>query len=178
MDGGEETRRRLVVAGGNGAKALERVEAALDPVPERVELPVEPGLHLVRWVRGDDGLHASREDRGADLRGAVARVGDAGFAAGVLDQLGGLQRFVPVPLGERDVEGLAVRRGDRVDLGRNASSRTAQMISSDPPFPPAASWCARTIVASRSEPVSSTSMASSLKSRSQTPRFAHREKRL
>lgn len=96
----------------------------------------------------------------------------------MLDELLGLQRFVPVPLGERDVEGLPFRRGDRVDLGRNASSRTAQMIASDPPFPPAASWCARTMVASRSEPASSTSIASSLKSRSQTPFRAHRENRL
>lgn len=62
--------------------------------------------------------------------------------------------------------------------GRNASSRTAQMISSDPPFPPAASWCARTTVASRREPVSSTSMASSLNTFSQTPRLAHRKNRL
>ena len=175
MDGGEETRRRLVVAGRDGAEALERVEAAFDAVPERVELPVEPLLPAVGGMLRDDGLHPARPDRVDDGLRGVARVGDARLAASVLDELLGLQRFVPVPLGERDVERLALRRGDRVDLGRNASSRTAQMISSDPPFPPAASWCARTIVASRREPVSSTSIASSLKSRSQTPRFAQRE---
>lgn len=70
-----------------------------------------------------------------------------------------------------------MRRRDRVDLGRNASSRTAQMIASGPPFPPAAPWCARTMVASRREPVSSTSMASALKTRSQDPRLAQRENR-
>ena len=83
-----------------------------------------------------------------------------------------------MPLGQRDVDRPALRRRDRVDLGRKASSRTAQMIASDPPFPPAASWCARTVVASRREPVSSTSMASSLKSCSHTPVLAQREKRL
>jgi hypothetical protein len=47
----------------------------------------------------------------------VPGVSDARLPGRVLDELLGLQRFVPVSLGERDVERLALRRGDRVDLG-------------------------------------------------------------
>jgi len=50
VDGGEEVRPGLLVAGGDGAEALERVEAACDAVAKRVELPVEAQLRLVRRV--------------------------------------------------------------------------------------------------------------------------------
>lgn len=49
MDGGEETRRRLVVSGDHGTEALEGVEAALDAAAQGVELPVKAAWrHL--WV--------------------------------------------------------------------------------------------------------------------------------
>lgn len=179
MDGGEEARRRLVVTGGHGAEALEGVEAALDAVTQGVEPAVEPELDAgVRRVELDDRLHPARPDGVDDRLRGVAGVADERLALGVGNEFFGLDGFVPVALRQRDVERLPLRRGDRVDLGRNASSRTPKMISSDPPFPPAASWWARTMVASTREPASSTSMASSLKSRSQTPRFAQRANRL
>ena len=140
MDGGEETRRRLVISGGHGAEPLEGVEAALDAVAQGVEFPVQPELDaLVGGVGRDDRLHPARPDGIDDGLRGVAGVADACLALGVGDEFLGLQCLVPVPLRQRDVERLALRRGDRVDLGRNASSRTAKMISSDPPFPPAAS---------------------------------------
>src|SRR5512136_727901 len=152
MDGGEEARRRLVVSSGDGAEALEGVEAALDAVAESVELPVEaPQETGVGGVGRDDRLHSTRADGVDDRLGGVARVADARLSLGVCDEFLGLHGLMPVPLRQRDVERLALRRGDRVDLGRNASSRTPKMISSDPPFPPAASWCARTMVASTRE---------------------------
>jgi len=140
MDGGEEARRRLVVAGGHGAEALEGVEAALDTVAERVEFPVEAELDVgVGGVHRDDRFHPTCPDGVDDRLRGVAGVADAGLALGVGDEFPGLHGLMPVALGQGDVERLPLRRGDRVDLGRNASSRTAQMISSDPPFPPAAS---------------------------------------
>ncbi len=157
MDGGEETRRRLVVSGGNGAEALEGVEATLDAVAQGVELPVQAELDVgVLRMGVDDRLHAARPDGVDDRLGGVARVTDERLAVRVGEEFLGLQGLVPVALRQRDVERLALRRGNRVDLGRNASSRTPKMISSDPPFPPAASWCARTMVASTREPASST----------------------
>jgi hypothetical protein len=75
------------------------------------------------------------------------------------------------------VERFAVRRRDGVDFGRKTSARAAQSIALDPPFPPAASWCARTTEPSMREPTSSP-IRSSLKTRSHTPRFAQRANRL
>jgi hypothetical protein len=95
----------------------------------------------------------------------------------MLDQVFRFRRVVLLARREDDVEWLTLTGGDGVELGRKTSSRAAQSIASDPPFPPAASWCARTTVPSMSEPTSS-SMRSALKTFSQTPLLAHRAKRL
>jgi hypothetical protein len=107
----------------------------------------------------------------------VACVRNKSLPSRVSDQVFRFRDVVLLARREDDVKGLAFRRRDRVDLGGKTSSRTAQMIASDPPFPPAASWCARTTVPSTSEPTSS-SMHNSLKTRSHTPRRAQRAKRL
>src|ERR1051325_4342873 len=130
-----------------------------------------------RGVHRDDGLHAPPPDRFDDRVGVVPRIGDKGFAGRVLDQVLRFRRVVLLAGREDDVKRLPLAGGDRVELGRKTSSRAAQSIASPPPFPPAASWCARTTVPSMSEPTSS-SMRSSLKTFSQTPRLAHRAKRL
>jgi hypothetical protein len=178
VDGCEEAGRGFVIASGDGTEAFERMESAFNLVAQAVELAVQTSSSRMRGVLRDDRLHAASEDGVVDGLPRVARVGDAGPAPCMVQEFLGLGGLVPVSLGQRDVDRPAFRRGDRVDLGRKASSRTAQMIASDPPFPPAASWCARTVVASRIEPVSSTSMASSLKSRSQSPVSAQRLYRL
>lgn len=178
VENGEVVGAGLFIASSNRTTALEGMEAAFHHVAKPIELLVEPGLHVVGGVRRNDRLHSSRTDGMADFRRAVTRVGDGGLAGGVLDRLLGLGRLVSVSLGQGDVERPALRRGDRMDLARNIFSRAAQMIASDPPFPQAASWCARTIVASRREPASSTSMASSSKIRFQMPRFGHLSNRL
>jgi hypothetical protein len=178
VDGCEEADCGFVIASCDGTEAFERMEPAFNLVAQAVELAVQAPSPRMQGVLRDDGLHTASSDGVVDGLPRVARVGDAGPAPGMLHQFFGLGGLVPMSLGQRDVDRLAFRRGDRVDLGRKASSRTAQMIASDPPFPPAASWCARTVVASRMEPVSSTSMASSLKSRSQIPISAQRLNRL
>jgi len=123
------------------------------------------------------GLHAQLPDRADDRIGIVPGICDESLAGRVLDQILRFGRVVLLAGREDDVERLALTGGDRVELGRKTSSRAAQSIASDPPFPPAASWCARTTVPSMSEPTSS-SMRSALKAFSQTPRLAHRAKRL
>jgi hypothetical protein len=95
----------------------------------------------------------------------------------VLDQVLRFCRVVLLAGREDDVKRLPFGGCNRVELGRKTSSRAAQSIASDPPFPPAASWCARTTVPSMSEPTSS-SIRNALKTSSQTPRLAHRAKRL
>jgi hypothetical protein len=79
---------------------------------------------------------------------------------------------------QRDVDRPRFRIDDGVELGRKASSRAAQSIASDPPFPPDASWCARTTDPSTIEPVSSTSSCSSRKIVAQCPFRAQFAKRL
>jgi hypothetical protein len=149
VDGCEEADCGFVIASCDGTEAFERMEPAFNLVAQAVELAVQAPSPRMQGVLRDDGLHTASSDGVVDGLPRVARVGDAGPAPGMLHQFFGLGGLVPMSLGQRDVDRLAVRRGDRVDLGRKASSRTAQMIASDPPFPPAASWCARTVVASR-----------------------------
>src|SRR4051812_35417263 len=79
------------------------------------------------------------------------------LAGSVGEKLVGLHHLVPLPRRDRDVDGAAFRVDDGVEFGRKTSARTAEGIALDPPFPPDASWCARTTEPSTIEPTSSTS---------------------
>ena len=74
-----------------------------------------------------------------ELVGVVARVADEGLTASVVEQLLGGDHFVALARRERDVDRAAFGVDDGVELGRKTSSRAAQSISFDPPFPPDAS---------------------------------------
>jgi hypothetical protein len=74
----------------------------------------------------------------------LAGVGDECLATSVLEQLVGIDHVVPLTRRNRDVDGAAFRIDEGVELGRKTAARTAEGIALDPPFPPAASWCART----------------------------------
>lgn len=58
---------------------------------------------------------------------------------------------------EFDVERTAFGVDERVALRGEATSRVPQCTDFDPPFPPDASWCARTTEASMTQPSSSAS---------------------
>lgn len=133
---------------------------------------------FARRIHCNYRFHSARADRVDDTVGIVACVGDQGFAGRMLDELLRFGRVMLLTRSQRDVERFAFGRCDCVDLRGKTSSRTAQSIASDPPFPPAASWCARTMEPSMREPTSSTSICNRLKTRSQTPCEAHRAKRL
>ena len=102
----------------------------------------------------------------------------AGPAAGVGKEFRRSDQFVSLTRRHRDVDRPRFRVDDSVELGRKTSSRAAQSISLDPPFPPDASWCARTTEPSTIEPVSSTSSCSSWKILAQCPLRAQFENRL
>lgn len=178
VDEGEEVGGGFLVASGNSTEAFEAMKEAFDHVSKRIQALVGATSNLARWMRWNDGLQASRFRGFADFGRVVAGVSDAGFALRVRKKVECFSHFVSLTCGQRDVERLAFGRCDRVDFGRKTSSRTAQSIASDPPFPPAASWCARMTVPSRSEPMSSDSSWSSLNKRSHRPRAAQRAKRL
>ena len=96
----------------------------------------------------------------------------------MVDKHAGHGRFVLLAGGQLDVERLALYVDDRMDFGRKTSSRAAQSIGLEPPFPPAASWCARAIDASSKLPPGSIRICSALKMRSQWPALAQLAKRL
>jgi len=178
VDGRQEIGGRLLVTAGDGAEAFDVMEEALDIPPEAIESArLATAVVLSRGIHRDDRLHAPPPDRADDRVGVVSRIGDESLACRVLDQVFRFRRVVLLAGREDDVKRLPLAGRDRVELGRKTSSRAAQSIASDPPFPPAASWCARTTVPSMSEPTSS-SIRSALKAFSQTPRLAHRAKRL
>lgn len=178
MDGRQKIGGRLLVAAGDGSKAFDVMEEALDVSAKAIQgTRLATAVVLSCGIHRDDGLHPPPPDRCDDRVGIVPRICDEGLAGRVLDQVLRFRRVVLLAGREDDVERLPLTCGDRVEFGRKTSSRTAQSIASDPPFPPAASWCARTTVPSMREPTSS-SMRSTLKIFSHTPRRAHRAKRL
>jgi len=178
MNEREEVATRFLVASGDGAEPLQAVEEAFNAIAQAEEAAIFWQFTMARRVGSDDCGEPALSNGRAKFARVVAGVGDVRGALGVLEELLRFGRFVPVTRRQRDVERPALRRGDGVELGRKTSSRTANIISLDPPFPPEASWCARTIDASTSEPVSSTSICNALKIVSQTPRAAHRVNRL
>lgn len=154
------------------------MEEALDiPAQTMEDSGFAAPVVLSRRIHRNDRLHVPAVDRIDNAIGIVSGICNQSLTGRVRDQVLCLRRVVLLAGGEDDVKRLAFGGRDRVNFGRKTSSRTAQSIASDPPFPPAASWCARTTEPSMSEPTSS-SMHNALKTRSHTPRFAHRAKRL
>jgi hypothetical protein len=108
----------------------------------------------------------------------VRRVAEEDVAVSVLDQRFRHGRFVPLTRRELDVQRLTESVHESVDLGRETASRPANIVSVDPPFPPAAGWWALTTVASAIEPSGSISTRDSSKMRVHPPFSAQRRKRL
>lgn len=179
MHDGEVVASGFVVAGRHGAQALEVMEEDFDPEACSVKAFVEPAaVPLPRGIAADDYAHAAAPNVVYELVGVVAAVADESFALGVGEQLAGNAHFVAVALGERDVERPRLGVDDNMDFGRESASRMTQSVSFDPPFPPDASWCARTTDASTIEPALSTRICNALKTLAQTPRLAQFAKRL
>jgi hypothetical protein len=55
---------------------------------------------------------------------------------------------VSFPRCQKETDRKTLGIGPKVDLGREAIARTAKSLAQSPPFPPAAQWCARTMVLS------------------------------
>jgi hypothetical protein len=171
--------RGLLEAGGEGAETLEVMEEDLDTVALRVCASVEAQLLVTRGIRVDDRLDVQRLQLATNRVRIVARVRYERFAARVMgdDRLGD-GRLVLLARREFDVERAPFGVDESVDLRGEATSRTTQRIADDPPFPPAASWWARTTEASIMTPSSSASNWSALKIEAQWPRSDQFEKRL
>ena len=127
----------------------------------------------------DDRLDAERSKLTPNGVRVVTGIGDQGFAARVFrDDVLGDGGLVPLPLRELDVERPPFAVDERVDFRGEPTSRVTKSIADDPPFPPAASWWARTTDASRMTASSSSSTWSALKIEAQWPRNDQLENRL
>ena len=87
----------------------------------------------------DDRLHSLGSNGLSERVRVVAGVADECLAASVREKLVGGDHLVPLAGRERDVDRPRFRVDDGVELGRKTSSRAAQSIALDPPFPPDAS---------------------------------------
>ena len=108
-------------------------------------------------MRVNHGPHAELFHTRPDRVRVVARVCEDFGPSGVVAEDGFCQRgFVLLARRDFDVERPPFRVDECVDLRGEATSRATQSIALDPPFPPAASWWARTIDESMMTPSSST----------------------
>ena len=163
---GEEVSSSLIVAAGHGTEPFNVVEEAFDSIAFSIESAVEaPSIFLSGGIAADDDLHFAPSNLPRQIVGVVARVTDKSMALRVLEQLVGCDHVMAISRRQRDVERTTFEVGERVDLRRESSSTTTQTIADDPPFPPAASWCARTLLPSTMDPVLSTLTRSALKIR-------------
>lgn len=173
-----EAARGLVVAGGEAAVLLEAVLEDLDEVTLLEDVPVVGGLRLPRGVGADDGGHVALGKLVADPFRVVGGVGKEHGPLRVLDQRAGDRGLVRLTCRELDVERQTESIHESVDLGGEASARAANGVVVDPPFPPAACWWLRTMVASAIDPSGSTSTRSARKTLFHSPCRAQLRKRL
>src|SRR5690606_36239392 len=113
--------------------------------------------------------------------GVVTGVSDELLAVSIFEEVSSHRGVVALVWSQLDMQRLPRHGYYCVDLRRKASSRATQSVSLDPPFPPAASKCARMIDAPTMDPSSSSAsilIASAANRRSQVPRFAQLVKRL
>ena len=145
-NGGEEVAREFVVARGDASEMLELVEEALDEIALAVDVGIDdaadPHVALAWDVRG----RAARLDPLDDGAGKEATVGDdLRRERELFDQMrkGGLVGRLAGR--EQEAHRQAECIDDRVDLGAQSSTRTADGVIRAPFLPPAACWWARTI---------------------------------
>jgi hypothetical protein len=130
-------------------------------------------------VGTNDGLHSPIAHFRDDFVRVVSSVGNECRSSSVVpDDLFGDRGFVLLARRDFDVERATVRVDGCVQLRGEATSRVPQCIDFDPPFPPEASWCARTTEASMMQSSSSTSNCSALRIFAQVPRCDHALNRL
>lgn len=140
VDEAEEAFCGLVVTGSDAAGVLQFVEAPLDEVAEPVELAVDGHAQLAGFPHRDHWHDVSILHSFANSVSVIAtiRQQDAGLGqVGVHDQI---EAQIVRGLARCDVRphGQASTIDAEVDLGREATARTAKTLSRSPPLAPAA----------------------------------------
>ena len=178
IEAGEEVDGAAVVACGDVAKMLEFIEEALDPIAQPVGDGVMWNDDFARRFGRDDGFSAGFGDEVAQRVAIVGFVGNDAASAEVGQQLRCGGDVMCLAAGHNEAQGPTERVGDDMNFGGQSSSGTPQSLIAVPPFPVAACWWARTRVVSSMRYWLSGSPVRLPKTRSQTPAFAHRVKRL
>lgn len=136
----EEACGGLVVAGGDASGVLEAVEAPLDPVAQGVDVAVDALADLAASAGRNDGHAAAIFHVLADRVGVIAAVGQQDACGRPVRLHQGSIAAVVGDLAAGDLgrygQAHAVRA--EVDLGREATSRTAKTLILNPPLAPAA----------------------------------------
>lgn len=129
---------------------FEFVEEALDAVAERVCGATDRSLNFAVGFGRDDRLSATALEVAAYGIAIVAFVGKHSFwcCGVVIDQVGIGCHVRRLAWGQAEANRKSLRICPGVDLGREATARTANMVAVNPPLPPAACWCARMAVLS------------------------------
>ena len=113
-----------------------------------VDVPVNLAWRgtLARW---DDRFGALADDEGEDRLGVIALVGDDVVALLAGQQADGLRHIVRLAAGQAQVDRIAERVDDDMDLAGEAAAGAAERLVFALDFlAPAACWCARTMVLS------------------------------
>src|SRR5262245_36043928 len=178
MKASEEMTSAAVIAGGDMAKMLQFVEEALDAVAQPIGDLVVGDSDRARSFGWDDRFGMSLSNQFAQGIAVVGLVGNDAPGGDVFEQLRGSGDVMRLAAGENEAQRPALGIGKDMDLGRQSSSRTPQSLVLAPPFPVAACWWARTRVVSSIRYWLSGSPVRLANTRSHTPAFAQRVKRL
>src|SRR5215217_1042085 len=187
----------LVVAGGQAAELLAAADQVLHAVAPPVERPIKRAAAALGSLARDGDPDAAPAARLADGPTAVAFV--AGHPLGaparppaagpphraLRQQLREHRRLVGLSGCEHHGQRLAAALGAEMDLGGQPALPPAErLLRRVPPFAPAACWCARITVPSTkcssqsSAPAASACRWTAANSRSHTPAWVQRRKRV
>jgi hypothetical protein len=155
---------------------LDFVDEAFDEVTLLVAMLIVGDRLLARSERGDHGIGADSE-KVPELVVVVSLVGNDVSGGEAVDQGFRLRAVVDLAGGRDEAQRVAQSVDGDVDLGGQAAARAPDRLILNPPFPPAACWCARMIVASMIRCSRSGSSIRISKRRDHTPFWAQRRKR-
>ncbi len=158
---------------------LDLVDESLDQIALFVEVLVVRDGSRAGAVRRDDRLGARVRNGGSKAIGVIALVSEQVFEGEAADQALCLADIGDLACRQNEADRIAKSVNSNADLGAQTAPRTPdRLIFGSPFWAPAACWCARTMVESMIRYSRSGCSPSSVKSRCQTPFFAHRRKRL
>lgn len=140
VDEAEEAFGGLVIAGGDASGVLQLVEAPLDQVAPPIELAVDGDVQLSALPHRYDRHDVACFHGSANVVRVIAPIRQQDGRLGQVVGHDEVEAPIVRRLAGRDLgsHGQACRIDAQMDLGREATSRTAETLARSPPFAPAA----------------------------------------